>query len=217
MIAIYGHPFSSYTWKVLIALYANETPFEFRMVDPENPENSAFVAANSGPFGKFPGLVDGENILFESTVIIEYLAQHHAGAETLLPEQPDSAIGVRMLDRVFDNYVMAPVQGIVEEHLRPEAASDHSRVAAAREKLDRSYRWLENWLQYYPTTPRVTLIECAAAPSLHYADLVHPIGAGFPRLRGWLGHLKALPSVRRCVEGAAPYLDLFPVPSPERV
>ena len=88
MLAIYGHPFSSYTWKVLIALYASETPFEFREVGPDHPDNNAFVAANSGPLGKFPVLVDGGEVLFESTTIIEYLALHDAGARTLLPTTP---------------------------------------------------------------------------------------------------------------------------------
>ena len=32
-LALYGHPFSSYTWKALIALYANGTDFEFREID----------------------------------------------------------------------------------------------------------------------------------------------------------------------------------------
>ena len=40
-LIIYGHPFSSYTQKVLIALYENATPFEFRLIAPDQPENSA--------------------------------------------------------------------------------------------------------------------------------------------------------------------------------
>lgn len=35
----YGHPFSSYTWKVEIALYENGTPFEHRPFTQENPQN----------------------------------------------------------------------------------------------------------------------------------------------------------------------------------
>ena len=30
-LQLFGHPFSSYTWKVLIALWADGTPFKFRM------------------------------------------------------------------------------------------------------------------------------------------------------------------------------------------
>jgi len=216
MLAIYGHPFSSYTMKVLIALYANETKFELRMVDPEHPQNTAFLAAHAGPWAKFPLLVDGATIVFESSTIIEYLALHHPGEQALLPDQADAAIEVRKLDRVFDNYVMAPMQAIVDEHLRSPDQRDMSRCDAARERLDKSYRWLDGWLESYPTSSRITMIECAAAPSLHYADWLHPIAPEFPRLRQWFLAVQALPAVRRCFDGAIPYRSFFPVPSPER-
>ena len=38
-LQLFGHPFSSYTWKVLIALWADETRFKFRMLGPDHPEN----------------------------------------------------------------------------------------------------------------------------------------------------------------------------------
>ncbi|MEP7221225.1 MAG: glutathione S-transferase N-terminal domain-containing protein [Novosphingobium sp.] len=54
-LRLYGHPFSSYTWKALIALYANATPFTFCVVDPDHPENGELVRKAS-PQGKFPAL-----------------------------------------------------------------------------------------------------------------------------------------------------------------
>lgn len=50
MLALYGHPFSSYTWKAQIALYANGTPFTFHTPDGDRPEAAAIVAAAS-PLG----------------------------------------------------------------------------------------------------------------------------------------------------------------------
>jgi glutathione S-transferase len=215
MLALYGHAFSSYTWKALIALYANETPFELREVSPEHPDNGAFLAAQAGPWGKFPALVDGEVTIFESTSIIEYLSLHHAGYATLIAEDPDAAIGMRMLDRTFDNYVMAPVQAVVEEHIRNAEHPDAARCREAREKLARSYQWLEKWLRYYPVGGQISLVECAAAPALFYAHWVHPIGAEFPRLAAWRRHLLSLPAVARCVEEARPFRPYFPVPHVE--
>lgn len=212
-LALYGHPFSSYTWKVLIALYAEETPFEFRIVDEKNPEN-ARVVQEAGPLGKFPVLADRDNLLFEATTIIEYLATHHPGQYMIVPSDPDAAIGMRMLDRVFDNYVMNVMQIVVDEHLRGEP--DEGRVREAREKLDRSYAWLEGWLEFYPPMDHITLIECAAAPALFYADWVHPIGDEFPRLKRWRAHLLRLGPVARCVEEARPYRHLFPLGDPGR-
>ena len=37
-LQLFAHPFSSYCWKVLIALWENELPFDYRMLDPEHPE-----------------------------------------------------------------------------------------------------------------------------------------------------------------------------------
>lgn len=208
-LALYGHPFSSYTWKALIALYANDTPFEFRIVDADHPEN-AEVVRDAGPLGKFPVLEDGGNLIFEATSIIEYVAKNHPGVEMLVPADDDAAIGMRMLDRVFDNYVMGPMQAVVDEHLRNPDAPDAVRIGEARDRLLRSYAWLEGWLEYYPPLQHVTLIECAAAPALFYADWVQPIGDDFPRLRRWLAHLLRLPAVARCMEEARPYRSLFP-------
>lgn len=86
MLALYGHPFSSYTWKALIALYENETPFGFRVVDPDHPEHAATVA-DSSPLGKFPILFDEGVEVFEATAIIEYLDVHHPGPKPLIPRE----------------------------------------------------------------------------------------------------------------------------------
>lgn len=219
-LELFGHPFSSYTWKALIALYASGIDFAFRIVDADHPENME-VVQSAGPLGTFPVLRDGESLLFEATTIIEYLASHHranhhASDEPLVPGEQDATIGMRMLDRVFDNYVMAPMQQVVNEYLRAPDAPDAIRVAEARAKLDRSYAWLENWLPRYPRHDHVTLVECAAAPALFYADWVHPIPETAPRLRRWRAHLLQLPAVARCVEDARPWRKFFPLGAPDR-
>ena len=53
-LQLFGHPFSSYTWKVLIALWADETPFEFRMLGPDHPENGDELRRR-WPFGLWRG------------------------------------------------------------------------------------------------------------------------------------------------------------------
>jgi hypothetical protein len=49
-LQLFGHPFSSYTWKVLIALWADDTPFDFRMLGPDHPENGDELRRH-WPFG----------------------------------------------------------------------------------------------------------------------------------------------------------------------
>ncbi len=215
MLALYGHPFSSYTWKALIPLYANATPFEFRMVDPDHPEHGAFVAAAS-PLGKFPVLVDGDTTVFEATSIIEHLQIHHPGPAPLLPADADAAREVRMCDRVFDLSVMDPMQQIVAEHIRLPGMPDPATEGRARDQLGRAYRWLDAWLDGRRRDGSISLIECAAAPSLFYADWVYPIPLELHRLRQWRAYLLGLPAVARCVDEARPYRHFFPPGAPDR-
>ncbi len=214
MLELYGHPFSSYTWKALIALYANGTPFRFMVLDADHPEHAARVQAAS-PLGKFPLLVDGAQEIFEASCIIEHLALHYPGAAPLLPADPAQALAMRMIDRVFDNYVMNVMQESVDEAIRCGSLSEATRQRVTA-KLERSYAWIERWLAEYPQTDTVSLIECAAAPSLFYADWVVPIPSACPKLRSWRAHLLALPPVAHCVEDARPYRAYFPLGAPDR-
>jgi glutathione S-transferase len=214
-LQLYGHPFSSYTWKALIPLYANATPFEFRPVGPENPENGAFVAA-AHPAGKFPVLIDGETTVIEATSIVEHLALHHPGDAPLIPTDPAEAVTVRMLDRVFDNYVMTPTTRVVLAYLADSANPDAAEVDSAKEGLRRAYRWLEEWLASNALPPHVSLVTCAAAPSLFYADWVEPIPGDAPKLAALRAELLALPAVARCVDEARPYRHFFPPGAPDR-
>ncbi len=216
MLQLFGHPFSSYTWKALIPLYANAVPFTFRMLGPEHPENQALLQQRT-PAGKFPLLLDGETAVFEATAIIEYLAATRPECRTLLPADPIAGAHMRMLDRVFDNYVMANMNRVVQAHLAAPAAPDQAEIAAARQALGRAYRWLETRLEAEGEPPSVTLVTCAAAPSLFYADWVLPIAAeGCPRLAAWRAVLLALPSVARCVDDARPHRGFFPPGAPDR-
>src|SRR5690606_30912715 len=58
-LVLYGHAFSSYTQKVLIPLYENGTPFEFRSIGPDTPEHVA-EWLRRWPLAKFPLLLDGD-------------------------------------------------------------------------------------------------------------------------------------------------------------
>lgn len=216
-LQLFGHPFSSYTWKALIPLYENGTPFEFRMLDPGHPENFAEFAS-LWPIAKFPLLRDRETAIFEATAIIEYLAAFHPGPVALLPADPALAVETRMLDRVFDNYVMTPLQAFVDHAMRPAEERDPVGVARARKTLDTIYGWLDNRLEgrEWANGNGFSLADCAAAPSLFYADWVHPIDKAHANLKAYRACLLARPSVARAVDEARPYRSLFPLGAPDR-
>lgn len=218
MLALYGHPFSSYTQKVLIALYENGTPFELLNLDPAEPVNHSADWLRRWPLAKFPVLVDGDHTVVESSIVIEHLQLAHPGPVPLIPAAPRAALDVRFMDRFFDLHVMAPVQHAVNAALTGNAERKAEGVAWAAEKLEKAYAWLEGmWAgRTWAAGESFSLADCAAAPSLFYADWTHPIAATYPQLRAYRARLLARPSFARAVEGGRPYRHYFPLGAPDR-
>jgi glutathione S-transferase len=207
---LYGHPFSSYTWKALIPFYETGTPFDFRDISgTDHPDNEAAFLAH-WPVGKFPLLVEDGVPIIESSIIVEHVAPH------FVPADRDRAREVRMLDRIFDHHVMdvatrvvlAAIKGGDVEAARTEAAT----------ALDKAYGWLDTRLagRAWAAGEDFTLADCAGAPSLFYADWVHEIAPAFATLRDYRARVLARPSVARCVEDARPYRHYFPLGAPDR-
>jgi glutathione S-transferase len=216
-LTLYAHPFSSYCQKVLTALHENGTPFTLRMLAFDSPD-AGKEFARLWPIEHMPILVDEGRMIAESSIIIEHLQLRHAGPVPLIPADADAALETRFMDRIFDNHVMTPTQRIVFDFIRPPEKRDAMGVENARGKLDKVYAWLDGKLEgrTWAAGEVFTLADCAAAPSLFYADWVHPFPDEFRRLRDYRARLLARPSFARCVEGGRPYRHLFPPGAPER-
>jgi len=216
-LKLYAHPFSSYCQKVLIALYENGTPFELRMLAPDHPDTLVELEA-LWPLKRFPVLVDGGRTVLEASIIIEHLQLRHPGPVRLIPDEPCAALEVRMLDRIFDNYVANVQAGIVRNALRPTEARDASGVAQSRHTLETIYRWLDRHMlaREWAAGDRFSLADCAAAPALFYGDWSHKIDAALTNLTAYRRRLLARPSFARAVAEARPYRSLFPLGAPDR-
>lgn len=125
---------------------------------------------------------------------------------------------MRQLDRIFDNYVMNVMQVIVSDELRPAEHRDPYGVDRARADLDGIYAWLDGEMagRDWAAGRDFTLADCAAAPSLFYADWAHPIANEHATLKAYRARLLARPSVVRCVEAARPCRGFFPLGAPDR-
>ena len=214
-LTLYAHPFSSYCQKVLVALYENDMPFEYRGL--ENPTAMAELKTR-WPVARFPVLVDDGCTVVESTIIIEHLMLRHGGRVRWLSEDPLEALEVRFLDRFFDNHVMTPMQKPVLEAIKKDKARTDEAMAEAGRMLDLAYGWLERRLRgrAWAAGATVSLADCAAAPSLFYADWVHPIADAYPTLRAYRSRLLAWPAFARAVGEARPYRHYFPLGAPDR-
>ncbi len=207
---LYAHPFSSYCQKVLVALYENGTQFELRHLDDAGRMDEL---AARWPMKRFPVLVDRGGTVVEASTIIEYLQLHYPGPRPMIPAHADAALEVRMLDRIFDNYVSTPQQKCVFDALRAEGARDAPGVAEARRMLDTIYDWLDDHMagRTWAAGDRFSMADCGAAPFLFYAHFTHPIDAGHAHLLAYRGRLLARPSFARVVDEARPYRRYFPL------
>ena len=212
-LKLYFHPLSSFCQKALIALYENDTAFETHIVDlGSEPSRSDFLKI--WPIGKFPVLRDDarDRTIPESTIIIEYLAQHYPGRTQLIPADPDLALQARMLDRFFDLNVHIHMQKIVGDRLRPSGQKDPFGVEQARRMMQTAFDIIEKDMatKTWAMGEAFSLADCAAAPALYYANLVAPFGESHKNIARYFERLMARPSFKRAVDEAAPYRGLFP-------
>jgi glutathione S-transferase len=215
-LQLFAHPFSSYCQKVLIALWADGTQFEYRMLDQEHPENMEELESH-WPFKLFPLLLDDGRPVIETTCIVEHLQAHHPGPNRWIPDG-EQGRQVRFLDRFFDLYVMNNMSCPVFNAIRPEDQRDPYGVEQAMSRLRTAYNWLEANLGTGPWAvgEQFTLADCAAAPSLFYADWVQEIGPSRPKLAAYRARLLAHPVVVRAVDEGRPFRNFFPLGAPDR-
>jgi glutathione S-transferase len=206
VIELYYHPLASYCWKPLIALYEAGTAFEPRMVDLANPDaRAAFLAL--WPTGMMPLLVDNGRAVPESSIIVEYI-----GGSRLLPSDPDAQLQARLWDRLFDTYVMTPMQAIVADTFRPEGAHDPISVEKAKATLAMAYGMIDRHMERreWAAGNAFSMADCAAFPALFYAETLVPFLANRAHVAAYFERLLARPSVARTLEQAQPYLHFYP-------
>ena len=212
-LKFFFHPLASYCQKVLIALYENGTPFEPHVVDFSN-EASAAAFRKLWPVAKMPVLRDDarDRTIPESSIIIEYLAQHYPGPTKLIPADADLALQTRLRDRFYDLYVHEPMQKIVGDRLRPAGKNDPHGVEAARAQLLRSYAMIDEEMasMTWAMGDAFSLADCAAAPPLFFANKLMPFSDSHQNVGRYFERLAKRPSFARSLAEAEPYMKLFP-------
>jgi glutathione S-transferase len=202
MLILYEHPFALYCQKVLVAL--SELDIRYDVLEEQRDFDRADLA-KLWPPASIPVLRDGDQVIGETSIIIE----HVAGAR-LVP-----SLQARMWDRICDQYVSDAVQAIVSDTV--EERLDERAVRRARERLEMAYGMLETRLAAHEflAGETFTIADCAAAPGLFYALAVHPWVEGtHPQLTRYYRALAQRPSFAKVIANARPYRHLFPLPWP---
>jgi len=210
-LTLYLHPLSSYCHKVLIALYENAiafTPEVVNLADPASRDNFRKV----WPMAKFPVLRDDSRnqVIPESTSIIEYLERHHPGPVTLVPEDDaELAAQVRATDRFYDLHVHNNMQQIVGDKLRPADGHDPIGLKEAKERLGVALGIAEEQMatRKWACGDVFSMADCAAGPPLFFINKMMPLGK---HLKNYLERLTQRPSYARALREAEPFMQYFP-------
>lgn len=209
MLTLYGHPISSYTWKVLTALYENGTAFDSITVD----QNTYADFIGKWPMGKFPILIDSDRktMVTETSVIIEYLDIYYPGRTRFIPKDIDAALEVRRWDRVFD-HLNTTMSKVATDSIRPEGHRDSYGVEEAKRIIGGIYTVIEQQLgeRDFIVGDSFTMADCAAAPALWYGTRNVPLNGGYPRIAAYLERLKQRPSFARAVKESEPLFHMYP-------
>lgn len=206
---LHYHPLASYCWKVMIALDETGADFERKIVDLGNPDERAAFAA-LWPTAKMPLLIDDGRVVPESSVINEYLDRLKPGA--LLPADAEGQLDARLWDRLFDIYVMNPMQEIVTDSFRPEGGKHPDTVAQSHATLAMAYGMIDahmagrDWAAGF----HFSMAECAAFPALFYAMTLEPFPAKLGNLLAYFERLLERPSIARTLDEARPWFKFYP-------
>ena len=197
----------------MVALYENDTPFTPVNVNLGDPAERAALLKLWG-IGKFPVLRDDarNQVVPESSIIIDYLDRYYPGRTRFTPAEGDATWQARLWDRFYDLHVHQHVQAIVGDRLRPAGSKDPHGVAEAQARLRISYAMIEEEMasKSWAMGDAFGIADCAACPSLFYANKVLPFGDTYRNVAAYFGRLMARPSFARVVAEAKPYFHLFP-------
>ena len=179
-LKLYFHPLSSFCWKALIALYENDTAFEPRIVDLMDPaDNAAFKQI--WPIGKFPVLRDDakDRTIPESSIIIEYLAQHYPGRDAAHPRGCGPCARGATAGSLLRSL---RARAHAEDRHGPAASGRGRTIRMASSRRGRCCRprcgMIERDMvgKTWAVGGAFSMADCAAAPALFYADKVMPLG-----------------------------------------
>ena len=198
-LTLISHHLCPYVQRAAIALAEKGVPFERRSIDlADKPDWFRAIS----PLGKVPLLIvpqpDGaEAVLFESSVICEYIEETQGGAR-LHPADPLARARHRGWME-FGSAVLSDLWGF-------ETAKDEATYEAKRLALKAKFATVEAALTEGPyfAGAAFSLVDAVFAPIFRYFDIfdaIAPTGVfdGLPRVLAWRKALAARPSVQGAV------------------
>jgi glutathione S-transferase len=193
---IYYNPASSYSQRVLIALYEKDlsfTPIEVNLFEPQAREKYKTI----NPFAKIPTLeTDSGEMIFEACIMIEYLDRQFSQQPCLL--DPERILEIRLIERIIDVYINGGREVLFADSQRQLELRGKKEVLKARTLLETACNFLEDKLQSqtWLAGEQFSLADCTAAPTLTYLRLVYDYHH-LPNLTNYMRRLESRSAVAR--------------------
>jgi glutathione S-transferase len=198
MIVLYDFPECPYAQKVRIVLAEKELEFETKVVDLRKGEQRAAEFLKLNPLGKVPVLVDDEAVVYDSTIINEYLDEEYPNPP-LMPEDSWGRAKVRMMEDMADMLFTPRVELVQAELRRPEAERDQEKVRRLQTEILHLLRRLEQSLgsRSFVAGDFFSLADAAFVPGLlALPSLGIELDSSLQAVQRWLHALQGRPSVR---------------------
>jgi glutathione S-transferase len=197
MIRLYDYPDCPFSQKVRIVLAEKDLEFERVHVDLHKGEQKSPEFLKLNPYGKVPVLIDEDVVVYDSTIINEYLDEEYPNPP-LMPEDSAGRARARQLEDFCDNSFMPPAGFILAELHKPEAERDAERLRRWQAEIGRVLGRLESALEAKEfLVGQFSLADVAFGPrALILSQMGVELDARLHNVAAWIGRLRDRPSVR---------------------
>jgi glutathione S-transferase len=196
MIKLYHSPLSSNSRKVRIALIEKGLEFERILVDLSKKEQKNPEYLKIHPFGQVPALDDEGFIVYDSTIINEYLEDEYP-YPPLLPKDSEGRARARLMEDFRDNYLNPPFMEIFREvRSKPEGQRDQNIIENAKSAIAQCFDRLEKELEGKEyLVGSFSLADIAYMPNIDaLARFNIQIDSRYKNTLAWIERLKTRPS-----------------------
>lgn len=196
MIKLYTFPPSTNSRKVRIALLEKGLEFERINVDLSKREQKSPEYLKIHPFGQIPALDDEGFVIYDSTVINEYLEDEYP-YPPLMPSGSEGRARARLMEDLRDTHFNPYFVHIIHEMRKPEGERDAQRIDNAKTEilkcLDRIEAELEG--KEYLAGP-FSLADVAFMSNLELLDRfgIAVQADKYKNVTAWIARLKSRPS-----------------------
>lgn len=197
MIRLYDYPDCPFCQKVRVVLAEKDLEFERIHVDLRKNEQRAPEFLKLNPYGKVPVLIDDDIVVYDSTIINEYLDEEYP-IPTLMPADSAGRGKVRQLEDFCDNSFIPPAGLVLSELYKPEAERDAEKIRRHQGEVGRVLARLETQLDGQPfLAGEFSLADVAFVPRIMVLpQLGVEVDSRLQGVAAWIGRLRERPSVR---------------------